>query len=335
MNANNRMGYRPRNDKTRLILIVGIVAVAIAIAVFAILIAGKLFGWFENGGKGNDPLSDKFSVTEIDVKSSDIHKGDLILINNTYKYVFPDETPDLIPIINDRVVHGTYPSGNKIYSFFTQSGVSQCAKVDAETHEKIHAWTDAFYGATQNSDLFIFDEDGYRTEAEQNDKHSAKPTEYSEGGTSEHHTGKVIDFYVYTGTVRGNIDDAEFAETFKWIYNNAYKYGFIHRYPTLKQEITNVDYEPYHFRQVGYAHAYYMYNNDLCLEEYLELLKKDYTSSTPLEFTGDDGNGYMVYYVAAGEGETTKLTVPADLPYTVSGDNMGGFIVTVTAAAVK
>ena len=37
----------------------------------------------------------------------------------------------------------------------------------------------------------------------------------------------------------------------------------------------------------------------------------------------------MVYYQAASTDATTKLVVPAELPYTVSGDNMGGFVVTV------
>ena len=330
MNANNRMGYRPRNDKTRIILIGCIIAVAIAILAVTFFILAEVFGWLEKSGNGGDPLVDKFKVTELEVQTSDVHKGDLILINNTYKYVFPETEPTFIPITTDRATHGSSASGNPIYSFYTQNGSTKCAKVDASTLEKLHAWTNAFYDATQNSDLFVFDEDGYRTEAEQNEKHCAKPTEYSEGGTSEHHTGKIIDFYVWDGKTRGNLDDAE---VFKWVYDNAYKYGFIHRYSAAKQDITGVDYEPYHFRQVGYAHAYYMEKNDLCLEEYLDLLKTDHTADKPLEFAGDDGNNYMVYYVAAGEGETTKLSVPAEYTYTVSGDNMGGFIITVNVGA--
>ena len=333
MNGNNRLGYRPRNDKTRYALIGGIVVVAIAIAIVGFFIAAELGGWFEGGGATKDPLSEKFAVAELELQSSDVHKGDLILVNNTYKYVFPETAPSLVPVISDRKSHGTSASGYTIFSFYTQSDLSLCAKVDEETHQKLLAFTDGFYTATSNSDLFIFDEDGYRTEADQNAKHNAKPTEYSAAGTSEHHTGKVVDFYVYTGTSRGSLDDPGWANTFKWVYDNAYKYGFIHRYPTLKEEVTGVDYEPYHFRQVGYAHAYYMTKNDLCLEEYLELLKTTYTPASPLEFRGDDGNSYMVYYVAAAEGETTKLTVPAELEYTVSGDNMGGFIVTVNVGA--
>ena len=175
----------------------------------------------------------------------------------------------------------------------------------------------------------MFDEDGFRTLDEQAAKYSSKPLDYAEAGASEHHTGKVVDLYVFTGKVTGKIDDEGFAHIFKWIYENSYKYGFVHRYPENKVAVTGVDYEPYHFRYVGYPHAYYMNKQGICLEEYLDLLKSRCTYDAPLEFKADDGSRYMVYYFPAGESELTKLTVPADYTYTVSGDNMSGFIVTV------
>lgn len=316
MNA-NRGTYRRRNDNSRGILIGAIAVVLVAIAVVTFFIFAEIFGWFEkNDGNTKDPIgnitSDKFSATTIDVSSSDVHIGDLILINNTYKYVFPDIATTVVPILSDRVSHGKSEAGNPIYSFYTQTGEASCAKLESDTSKLFNNWTDAFYKATGNSDLFVYDKDGYRTESDE---------------VTEHYTGKVIDLRVWTGKVIGNLDDAEFAETFKWIYDNAYKYGFVLRYPSEKSEITGETNERYHFRQVGYAHAYYMYKNNLCLEEYLDLLKT-HNVANPLEFKGDDGNSYVVYYQAASEG-TTKLTVPADLDYTVSGDNMGGFIVTV------
>ena len=39
---------------------------------------------------------------------------------------------------------------------------------------------------------------------------------------------------------------------------------------------------------------------------------------------------YEIYYVKAADGETTEVPVPVDCDYTVSGDNIGGFIVTIT-----
>ena len=37
-----------------------------------------------------------------------------------------------------------------------------------------------------------------------------------------------------------------------------------------------------------------------------------------------------IYYVKAADGETTEIPGPVDCDYTVSGDNIGGFIVTIT-----
>ena len=51
--------------------------------------------------------------------------------------------------------------------------------------------------------------------------------------------------------------------------NNAYKYGFILRYPEDKYEITKIDYEPWHYRYVGKKSAKEISNRNLTLEEYL------------------------------------------------------------------
>ena len=55
--------------------------------------------------------------------------------------------------------------------------------------------------------------------------------------------------------------------------NNAYKYGFIKRYPDNKIEFTGVNNEPWHYRYVGVDAALEMQKKGLCLEEYIETLK--------------------------------------------------------------
>lgn len=85
---------------------------------------------------------------------------------------------------------------------------------------------------------------------------------------SEHHTGLALD--IVTPSYQ-NLNDG-FADTDagKWLKDNAHKYGFILRYPKNKEDITNISFEPWHFRYVGNNHAEYIYSNDLCLEEYLQ-----------------------------------------------------------------
>ena len=91
------------------------------------------------------------------------------------------------------------------------------------------------------------------------DKYSARP------GYSEHQTGLAVDVY--------NLDlpYTSFEETkeFTWMQENAYKYGFILRFPKDKVDITGYQYESWHYRYVGKKIAKEIKDNNLTLEEYI------------------------------------------------------------------
>lgn len=97
-------------------------------------------------------------------------------------------------------------------------------------------------------------------------------TESARAGYSEHQTGLAADL---GGTTQPNCNVAEcFANTTegKWLAANAYKYGFIIRYPQGKQAITGYVYEPWHIRYVGPELATEMHNqNVLTMEEFFDL----------------------------------------------------------------
>lgn len=78
-------------------------------------------------------------------------------------------------------------------------------------------------------------------------------------GHSEHELGIAVD-------INGAIYDLYF-----WLQQNSYKYGFIFRYPGSKKDITGVNEEVWHYRYVGIEAATEIYQQGLCLEEYLEL----------------------------------------------------------------
>ncbi|MEG0979967.1 MAG: M15 family metallopeptidase [Oscillospiraceae bacterium] len=80
-------------------------------------------------------------------------------------------------------------------------------------------------------------------------------------GKSEHETGLAVDIG-FTGT-------STWKNAYDWLEKNSYKYGFIVRYPQDKSEITGVKYEPWHFRYVGKESAKAIYEQGICLEEYL------------------------------------------------------------------
>ena len=81
-------------------------------------------------------------------------------------------------------------------------------------------------------------------------------------GTSEHNLGLAMD-------ICNTRDDFANTKEFKWLTENAHKYGFILRYTAEKQDITGIVPEPWHWRFVGVEYAEEIKNSGLCLEEYL------------------------------------------------------------------
>ena len=86
-------------------------------------------------------------------------------------------------------------------------------------------------------------------------------------GASEHQTGLAIDFAYYENGIY-NDDVKENDKEAIWLKNNAWKYGFILRYPKGKENVTGYNFEPWHFRFVGLKLAKYLFKNDVTLEEY-------------------------------------------------------------------
>lgn len=82
-------------------------------------------------------------------------------------------------------------------------------------------------------------------------------------GCSEHATGLALD-------LNGVRDDFDKTPAFRWLDAHAQEYGFILRYPKDKQEITQIKYEPWHYRFVGAKNAVAMKVSGQCLEEYLQ-----------------------------------------------------------------
>lgn len=143
-----------------------------------------------------------------------------------------------------------------------------------------------------------------------------------DGATSIYDSGLV--FKLGYETAEDKIEPLYGKDTYKWIYENAHKYGFV-RYSSSK----NAD-EASVFRYVGVAHAAKMKNEGKTLSEYIDIIRsKTYTE--PLQVVGGDGKTYYVYYSEKG----ADLYVPQNYSYEISGDNVGGYIVTVDASKKK
>lgn len=96
---------------------------------------------------------------------------------------------------------------------------------------------------------------------EKADTYSGRP------GFSEHQTGLAFDIY------NGKTTYTKFESTkeFDWMQENAYKYGFILRFPKEKELETGYQYESWHYRYVGKDIAKEIYDKDICFEEYMAM----------------------------------------------------------------
>lgn len=246
------------------------------------------------------------------------YKGDLILVNEDHQYFGGDE--DLVSIIEK--------NNEKGISFFSALADPNTEEEDdlilSTVYDPMEIMIEDFYNLYYNDTLIIYG--AHRsTERQQAILDEKGPEIAAKPGFSEHETGYAFDFsetvnYDYQGT-----------GDFAWLNENCYKYGFIVRYTEEKKDITKIEAEPWHFRYVGIPHAWYIMENGLCLEEYIDLLREKYPyGGEHLKFTDDENRSYEVYFVASDDGsETTTVPVPAGKEYSISGNNVDGFIVTV------
>ena len=141
-------------------------------------------------------------------------------------------------------------------------------------------------------------------------------------GCSEHQTGLAIDL----GKAADEIDfirpDFPYDGICGAFRRAAAAYGFIERYQRGKEALTGIAPEPWHFRYVGTPHALLMEANGLCLEEYGDFLRQG-----PRTCALPGGQRARVFCVPC-TGEETEIRLP-DSCCQISGDNAGGFIVTV------
>lgn len=96
------------------------------------------------------------------------------------------------------------------------------------------------------------------------DRSSARP------GHSEHQTGLTLDFTRIDAKCHLETCFADTNEG-KWLAENAYKYGFILRYTSDKEQVTGYMFEPWHYRYVGRELAAEMHTTGVkTLEEFFD-----------------------------------------------------------------
>lgn len=215
----------------------------------------------------------KLSTTQVTTTSSTTtttkKKQDVSVSNNTDGLKIIDGiliVNKSYPLPKDYVPTNTYKDATGL------NYCSECINVDAYEKYKLMKADMASLG------MNIWIQSGYRSYSLQEslynkyvnrdgklaaDTYSARP------GYSEHQTGLAFDLNSIS-------DDFQYTSEGKWINENAWRYGFILRYPKSKESITGYKYESWHLRYVGEDLATKLYNNGdwITLEEHFNLTSK-------------------------------------------------------------
>lgn len=262
-----------------------------------------------------------------------IHKGNLILVNPDYAFESePDEL--LIPALD---------SAPEIL-------LQRCAATLLNRlMQEIHGWGSIVpvsgWRSLQEQQQ-IWDDTLQESGPEYTRKYVAVP------GHSEHQTGLAIDLGLKQEHVDFICPDFPDTGICKLFREKAAKYGFILRYPAGKEEITGIGHEPWHFRYVGIPHAQIMTENGLTLEEYMTFIRQFPFGGKPYLIRNgrQEITISFIKYSEEAAADKTSSTLPhrqpdrisvesnplASLaieisdrhPYTVSGNNVDGFILT-------
>lgn len=245
----------------------------------------------------------------ITLQHSLIHSGNLILVNE--KYPFQGSIPkDTLSPVNK-----TSPA-----VFMNSSAV----KLLSNLMDKLHGWKQ------------ITAVSGWRCMQEQKEIYAASLKEngkkYTEQfvalpGHSEHETGLAIDLALKQEDIDFICPHFPYTGICQVFRQNAAAYGFIQRYPKSKEAITGIGHEPWHFRYVGIPHADIITERGLTLEEYIAFLRQ-YPYGKKYYLHKKPNMCISVSYLEASKTSDTQFQIGDSLPYTISGNNADGFIIT-------
>ncbi len=247
----------------------------------------------------NSETSESFQTKSITKES--VYKGNLLLINKKYPVHQESIKSDVVNLFTHKELKKEYELlDTKIE--LSEDVARKFSKMIVAAHKE------GVRHFTINS--------GFRDFDEQNALYHEMGSDYAlPAGRSEHNLGLSLD----VGSTKMKMNEAPEG---KWLEKNAWKYGFIIRYPKDKTAITGIQYEPWHIRYVGLPHSVIMEEKNFSLEEYLDFLKKQKSILTTI-----NGEKYEISYFPVTK--NTTIHVPTNLRYEISGNNMDGVIVTV------
>ncbi|WP_083540496.1 M15 family metallopeptidase [Marinilactibacillus sp. 15R] len=187
----------------------------------------------------------------------------LILVNN-WNPLPDDFEPDLVEVEPDKQIDRRIVNA---YENWT-------AAAESAGHNLYLA--SGYRSVERQQNNFDYRVDQYMQKGDSKEEAIKKTEEYiAIPKSSEHHTGLAVDLIDERWIAEGNEFTPDYAAPdlqLKWLIDTMGDYGFILRYPEDKKEVTDINYESWHFRYVGEENARFIIDHNLALEEYIELL---------------------------------------------------------------
>lgn len=240
------------------------------------------------------------STQLVEIREELVYQGNLLLVNNEYPVHEESIKSDVVNLIEHRELTEGYG--------LLESEIYLSEEVAYEFSEMINAaGEEGVHDFSINSGFRDFDEQNVLYQ--QMGSSLALPA-----GHSEHNLGLSLD----VGSTQMKMSEAPEG---RWIEQNAWKYGFILRYPKDKTQVTGIQYEPWHIRYVGLPHSAIIQEKNFALEEYMEYLREEKQITAIV-----NGEEFTVTYYPI---ETSRsIKVPENSKYEISGNNIDGVIVT-------
>lgn len=197
----------------------------------------------------------------------------LLLVNADHPLTADDAPTDLVAVTNsrsDRTEYMREVPEKALQALFLEAAAEGMTYVNPATGQKLSVMSGYRSYERQKSLFATYVSKEMNQRGLSRAQAEAYVLTYScREGTSEHQTGLCVDMH--------NLSSADQSfqnqEAAKWLAENAWKFGFILRFPEDKTDVTGISFEPWHFRFVGRYHAYQIYQNGLCLEEYVASLE--------------------------------------------------------------
>ena len=192
--------------------------------------------------------------------------------------------------------------------------LSNGKKVDSRIYPELQQ----MFNDARAEGLALFVREGYRTTEEQQKIMDEKINEYEKQGysakeakkraekyvaipdTSEHQLGLSVD-------INADTDKCSSEKVYQWLDENAYKYGFVKRYPEDKTDITGISNEPWHYRYVGTTVAKIMKENpNFFYSRIVILFRKQREANLRMEYKTDS---LLVHLARAGDEDACEKLV--------------------------